>query len=182
MIDLDTLLDRCRRGDALAWEELVRRFQGRIFGLAVAYLRDREEARDTAQEIFVRLYRHLGEIRDEATFVPWFLRLARNCCIDRLRSLGVRGPQEPIDVDTLSEAPSPEDAAIEDARRALLYRALDSLSDANREIVLLKDIHQMKLEEIGSLLRLPLGTIKSRSSRARTELAKAVRALAGAAS
>ena len=52
MIDLDTLLVRCRRGDALAWEELVRRFQGRIFGLAVAYLRDREEARDTAQEIF----------------------------------------------------------------------------------------------------------------------------------
>ena len=181
MIDLDTLLDRCRRGDALAWEELVRRFQGRIFGLAVAYLRDREEARDTAQEIFVRLYRHIGEIRDEATFVPWFLRLARNCCIDRLRSLGVRA-HDALDENTLSDAPSPEDTAIEDARRALLYRALDSLSDANREIVLLKDIHQMKIEEIGSLLRLPLGTIKSRSSRARTELAKAVRALAGAAS
>lgn len=182
MIDLDTLLVRCRRGDALAWEELVRRFQGRVFGLALAYLRDREEARDAAQEVFVRVYRHLGDTHDAGTFVPWLLTLARHGCIDRLRSLGVRASQGPIDVDPLSDAPTPEDAAIEDARRALLYRALDTLSDANREIVLLKDIHQMKLEEIGSLLRLPLGTIKSRSSRARTELAKAVRSLAGVAS
>lgn len=184
MIDLDTLLDRCRRGDALAWEELVRRFQGRIYGLAVFYLKNREEARDTAQEIFVRLYRHIGEIRDAGTFVPWLLVLARNRCIDRLRSLGVRVPEDAIEArhaeGLSSRSPNPEDAAIEDARRAILYRALDTLSDVNREIVLLKDIHEMKLEEIGSLLRLPIGTIKSRSTRARTELAKAVRALAGA--
>ena len=181
MIDLDALLARCRRGDPLAWEELVRRYQGRMRGVALFYLRDREEARDVAQEIFVRLYRHLGETPDGKTFVPWLLCLARNCCIDRLRSLGVRPPQDPIEVDPPSSAPSPEEALLAVGRRTLLYRALDTLSDVNREIVLLKDIHQLKLEEIGSLLRLPLGTVKSRSNRARTELAKAVRALAGAA-
>jgi RNA polymerase sigma-70 factor (ECF subfamily) len=180
VIDLDTLLARCRRGDPLAWEELVRRFQGRIYGFAVFYLRDREEARDAAQEIFVRLYKHLGEMRDGGTFVPWLLTMARNCCIDRLRALGARAPQDPIEIDPPSMAPSPEDAMLQHARRTLLYRALDTLSDVNREIVLLKDIHQLKIEEIGSLLRLPIGTIKSRSNRARTELAKAVRSLAGA--
>ena len=180
MIDLDTLLARCRRGDPLAWEELVRRFQGRIHGFALFYLRDREEARDTAQEIFVRLYKHLGDTQDGASFVPWLLRLSRNCCIDRLRALGARAPQDPMDVDPPSHAPSPEENLLANGRRALLYRALDTLSDVNREIVLLKDIHQLKLEEIGSLLRLPLGTVKSRSNRARTELAKAVRSLAGA--
>ena len=180
MIDLDALLARCRRGDALAWEEMVRRYQGRIFGFALYYLRDREEARDAAQEIFVRLYRHLDEITDGGTFVPWLFRLARNCCIDRLRRLGARAPQDPLQVDPPSTAPSPEDALLADARRTLLYRALATLSDVNREIVLLKDIHQLKLEEIGSLLRIPVGTVKSRSSRARSELAKALRSLAGA--
>jgi RNA polymerase sigma-70 factor (ECF subfamily) len=179
VIDLDTLLARCRSGDPLAWEELVRRFQGRIHGFALFYLRDREEARDAAQEIFVRLYRHLGDTREGASFVPWLLRLARNCCIDRLRCLGARGPQDPIEVEPASDAPSPEQTLFEGRRRALLYRALDTLSDVNREMVLLKDIHQLKLEEIGTLLQLPLGTVKSRSNRARTELAKAVRTLAG---
>jgi RNA polymerase sigma-70 factor (ECF subfamily) len=106
--------------------------------------------------------------------------MARNCCIDRLRALGARAPQDPIEIDPPSMAPSPEDAMLQHARRTLLYRALDTLSDVNREIVLLKDIHQLKIEEIGSLLRLPIGTIKSRSNRARTELAKAVRSMAGA--
>jgi RNA polymerase sigma-70 factor, ECF subfamily len=180
VIDLDTLLARCRKGDPLAWEELVRRFQGRIHGFALFYLRDREEARDVAQEIFVKLYRHLGDTQDGATFVPWLLRLARNCCIDRLRSLGARAPQDPLDVDPVSPAPTPEQTFFEGRRRTLLYRALDTLSDVNREMVLLKDIHQLKLEEIGTMLQLPLGTVKSRSNRARTELAKAVRSLAGA--
>jgi RNA polymerase sigma-70 factor (ECF subfamily) len=177
--DLDTLLTRCRGGDALAWEALVRRFEARIYGFALHYMRDREEAKDVAQEIFVKMYQGLDSMRDARTYLPWMLRLARNCCIDRLRSRGVRVQQidsapssEPASADA-----SPEDCVIAGARRALLYRALDTLTQMNREIVVLKDLDQLALSEISARLGVPLGTVKSRSNRARIELAKAVRSL-----
>ena len=185
MNDLDVLLLRCRQGDAHAWEALVRRFQARIYGFALHYLRDPEEARDAAQEILIKMYQSLSGIRDGRTFLPWMLRLARNCCIDRIRSRKAR-PHDclataEVGVEHASLEPSPEESMLEDARRSLLYRALATLTAANREIVLLKDIEQLQLSDISTRLGLPLGTVKSRSNRARSELAKAVRSLEAAA-
>lgn len=189
MLDLDTLLARCRQGDDLAWEALVRRYQGRVFGIALHYLRDREEARDTAQEIFVKVYRHLAKTpveteppAEEQTFLPWLLRLSRNACVDRLRRLKVRRPaggSVPVEdaVEVADPRPSLEESVFSGARRALVYRALGALSEKNREMILLKDIQELKLEEISELLGVPVGTVKSRSSRARVELARAVRGL-----
>ena len=185
MNDLDLLLSRCRQGDALAWEALVRRYQARIYGFALHYLRDQEEARDAAQDIFIKMYQHLPSMRDSRTYLPWMLRLTRNCCIDRIRSRKSR-PHDVLaaaDVgrEHMSPDPSPEETLLEDARRGLLHRALATLTAANREIVLLKDIEQLKLEDISTRLGLPLGTVKSRSHRARSELAKAVHSLEAAA-
>jgi len=184
-MDLDFLLSRCRQGDPLAWEALVRRYQARIYGFALHYLRDHEEARDAAQDIFVKLYQHVETVRDGRTYLPWMLRLARNCCIDRIRSRNARAHDLVATADDAAErasmAASPEESLIEDARRALLYRALATLNATNREIVLLKDIQQLRLSDISTRLGLPLGTVKSRSNRARLELAKAVRSLEAAA-
>lgn len=159
----------------------MRRYQGRVFAVAFHYLRDREEARDAAQDIFVKVYEQLGSLRAGDAFLPWLLRLARNCCIDRLRRLKVRTPARAVAVDEVPEIParepSPEEASLLGARHGLLYRALARLSSKNREMILLKDIQELKLEEISQLLALPLGTVKSRSNRARIELAKAVRSL-----
>ncbi len=178
MLDLDTLLERCRRGDDLAWEALVRRYQGRVFAVAFHYLRDREEARDAAQEIFIKVYQNLHSVQQGQRFVPWLLRLARNACVDRLRRLKVRTPAVAVPVeesyDLATAEPSPEEASIAGTRRSLLYRAIARLGDNSREMILLKEIQQLKLEEIAELLALPLGTVKSRSHRARVELAEAV--------
>ena len=149
MNDLDSLLVLCRQGDALAWEGLVRRYQARIYGFALHYLRDPEDARDAAQEIFIKMYQHLSSIRDGRTYLPWMLRLARNCCIDRIRARKAR-PHDFLAtsddaVEHASLDPSPEESMLKDARKSLLYRALATLSAANREIVLLKDIEQLKL-------------------------------------
>ena len=75
--DLDILLSRCRRGDRESWEALVYRYQARVYGFALHYLRDHEEARDAAQEIFTKMYQHLNGFRDGQAFLPWMLRLAR---------------------------------------------------------------------------------------------------------
>lgn len=170
-------MQRCRQGDALAWESLVRRFQSRVYGVAFHYLRDADEARDLAQEVFVRIYQRLDTFTGEA-FVPWMLRLARNRCIDRLRRVKARPPATDLPADEETPlpdpGPSPEDAWLSDQRKRLVYRAMERLSEQNREIILLKEIQGLNLKEIAELLGVPVGTVKSRSNRARIELARQV--------
>lgn len=177
MDDLERILEKCRRGDGLAWEALVRLFQGRVYGVAFHYLRDREEARDLSQEIFVKLYRSLDSF-DGGAFLPWLLRLSRNAAIDRLRRVKARPPAADIPADESfdlkTDEPSPEDSWIADGRKRLIHRALGLMSHRNREMILLKEIQGLQLEEISEMLELPLGTVKSRSNRARVELARRV--------
>jgi len=179
--EIAALVRRCRQGDALAWEALVRRFQSRIYGLAYHLVRDREEARDLAQEVFVRVWEGLARCRDDDAFVPWMLRVARNCCIDRLRRLGARPRAtqavDPEHHDRCDGRGDPHAALETETDRKLIYRALDSLSTTSREMILLKEIQGLKLVEIADMLAIPLGTVKSRSGRARVELARAVVAL-----
>ena len=179
--DYSGLIARCRQGDDLAWEALVRRLQGRVYAISLHYLRDREEARDTAQDIFVRLYEKLHTVRDDKPFLAWMMRMARNCCIDRLRRLNVRTPAHSVGLEDVAEptiaSPTPEEACLDGDRERRLYRALGSISESEREMILLKDIQEMKLVDIAEMMSAPLGTIKSRWFRARVELAKAIRRL-----
>ncbi|MEZ5330640.1 MAG: RNA polymerase sigma factor [Thermoanaerobaculia bacterium] len=113
--------------------------------------------------------------------LPWLLRIARNACVDRLRRLKVRTPDHPVPVeegpDIPLAGPTPEEDAIAGSRERLLYRALGTLAEHYREMIVLKEIQGLKLEEICDLLDLPMGTAKSRSHRAKLELARAVREL-----
>ena len=181
LLDVSMLVERCRQGDDLAWEALVRSCQARVFAVAYHYMRNAEEARDMAQEIFVRIYQRLDSFQGGDGFLPWMMRLARNACIDRLRMLRARPPASDLPVEDGPQiadgGPDPEESSEARERTRLLYRALDQMSERNRELILLKEIQELKLEEIASLLALPLGTVKSRSSRARVELALKLRAL-----
>ena len=182
-MELADLLDRCRRGDELAWEAFVRQYQARVYGLALHYVRNTEEARDVAQEIFVRIYRKLESYREEDAFLPWMLRVGRNVCIDHLRHARSRPSGAAVPLESVPEfvdhSPTPEGAWEADTRRRLVHRALQRLSDPSREMILLKEIQGLRLDEIASMLGVPLGTVKSRSNRARLELARAVVALDG---
>ena len=181
-IEEATLVERCRGGDELAWEWLVRRCQGRVYGLAYHYLGSAEDARDVAQEAFVRVYRQLASFEGDR-FMAWLLRITRNLCIDQLRRRKTRPPAEDVRADAGGDtaprdaAPSPEQAWLADARRRLVHQALQRLDGANREVILLKDIQGLRLDEIADLLGLPIGTVKSRAHRARLELARQVVAI-----
>jgi RNA polymerase sigma-70 factor (ECF subfamily) len=175
--EVAALVERCRRGDALAWEALVRQYQARVFAVAFHYLRDPEEARDLAQDVFVKVYRNLDSFRGGG-FLPWLLRLARNSVIDRLRRIKARPPARDVPVEESTglhdPGPSPEDAWVTDAKKRLVHRALGTMSEQNREMILLKEIQGLNLNEISELLGVPIGTVKSRSNRARLELARRV--------
>ena len=182
MAEIATLVARCKRGDELAWEALVRQYQSRVYSVALHYLRDAEEARDVAQDVFVRIYRKLETFDSAAEeFLPWLLSVARNACIDRLRRRRARPLAHAVAVEDqpgLPDAgPTPEQTVLAESRRRLLYRALARISDVNREIILLKEIQGLDLRQISEILAVPIGTVKSRSARARIELAKTVVAL-----
>jgi RNA polymerase sigma-70 factor (ECF subfamily) len=170
------LLQRVSAGDELAWEAFVRQHQGRIFGLAYHYLGHAEDARDLAQETFVQIYRNRHRLPDEAGLRPWMLRIARNLCMDLFRRRKARPPLWDIPVEEMGHlhdpAEAPEQRLQEQARRAMVHQALRELTDLNREMILLKDLQGLSLDEIAALLGIPLGTVKSRSNRARLELAE----------
>ena len=181
-MDLAMLLERCKAGDELAWEALVRQFQARVFGIAFHYTGNSEDARDLAQEIFIRIYRHLDLCGDEGMFVPWMIRISRNACIDHLRRKKARPAPVDVAVDEMVhlQAPglNPEEHSMAEARRQVIHLAFRKLTALNREVILLREILGLPLEEIASMLKIPLGTVKSRINRARIELAERVRALA----
>jgi RNA polymerase sigma-70 factor (ECF subfamily) len=181
LADTAALLKRCGQGDDLAWESLVRRYQSRVYGVAFHYVRNREEARDLTQEIFIRIYERLDSFQSDERFLPWMFTLARNLCLDRLRQRKARPPASDVPFENGLQLPAPEpgpeDTSDAEARKRLLYRAMNGMSEKNRELLLMKDIQELKLEEISSLLDLPVGTVKSRSNRARLELASRIRAL-----
>jgi RNA polymerase sigma-70 factor (ECF subfamily) len=175
------LIGRCRAGDELAWESFVRQAQGRIYALAYSYLNDREEARDLAQEIFIRLYETRDRWPDDAEFVPWLIHVARNRSVDYLRRRKARVlswalPEEHY-ASVADAAAGPEDRAVATSQRGLMRAALRRLSAISREILMLRDIQGLSVDQVSSLLGVPEGTVKSRASRARIELAEQVVAL-----
>jgi RNA polymerase sigma-70 factor, ECF subfamily len=175
-VDLDAVLQRCREGDQLAWEALVRSNQGKVYGIACHYLGNPEEARDVAQEIFVRIFRNLSPEVTAERFAPWMIRIARNACIDTIRRRKARPRAEYFQeeaIQNLSDGhANPEEQWAAESRKSFIYRAMQQLSLLNREIILLKDIFGLSLEEIAIQLKIPIGTAKSRSNRARLELAQ----------
>jgi RNA polymerase sigma-70 factor, ECF subfamily len=175
-MNLSTMLERCCGGDELAWEALVRQFQSRIYGIAYHYVGNAEDARDLAQETFVRIYQNLSVCPDEERFLPWIIRITRNACIDHLRRKRARPPMQDIAAEDLISlrAPGgdPGQLYAADSRKRLVHGALQGMTELNREIILLRDIQGLALEEIASLLHVPMGTVKSRSNRARIELAR----------
>lgn len=177
----DALLQRVRAGDELAWEAFVRQHQGRIFGLAYHYTGHAEDARDLAQEAFIQIYRNLFRLPDEPGLLPWMLCITRNLCLDFFRRRKTRPPAWDIPVEEMGHLRAPEEGPMEalqnQARKAAVHRALRELTDLNREMILLKDIHGLSLCQIATLLGIPLGTAKSRSNRARLELAEKLLAL-----
>ncbi|HOX27106.1 MAG TPA: sigma-70 family RNA polymerase sigma factor [Candidatus Krumholzibacteria bacterium] len=175
------LHERCCRGDELAWEQLVSRYQARVCSVAYTYTGSEEEALDVAQEVFVRVWRRLDTCREPERLGAWLLQIARNACLDHLRRRKARPPAQDLPADelfTLADPGRRPDAGIDqEDQRHVLERAMQRLSPISREAILLKDIQELTLEDMATMLDLPIGTVKSRCSRARVELAKVVAGL-----
>jgi RNA polymerase sigma-70 factor, ECF subfamily len=181
---VDALVTRARSGDLTAFNQLVLRFQDPVYGLTLRMLGAPQPAEDATQEAFIRAWQRLETFRG-GSFKSWLFTIAANQARDELRRRG-RRPSQSLDMawddpetphlDPPSDDPSPEDEALRAELRTALERALQTLPDDWREIVVLSDIHGMDYREIADATGLALGTVKSRLSRARGRLRDVIRA------
>jgi RNA polymerase sigma-70 factor (ECF subfamily) len=177
-------IGRFLAGDEPAYEELVVRYQRRIFNLALRYLRGEEEAREATQEIFIKVYRSLPKFRGDARFSTWLYQVAVNHCKNRLKYLQRRhyynsesmdDPVESEDGETkrqYADQPDPRELTQSRETQELVRRAIDQLPDEHREAIVLRDLQGLSYEEIAAITGQVVGTVKSRIHRGRAELAR----------
>lgn len=174
------LIERSRRGDRAAFDQLVRRYERTIFNVAYRLANSHDDAADIAQEAFVRAWNNLKSFRGDAAFSTWLHRIVTNAFLDdrkRRRARPTRSLDEALDLEENSvarqfEDPSPGPAALAegDERRRILERAIQTLPEAQRIMVVLYHSQGLAYEEIAEITQLPLGTVKSRLNRARLAL------------
>lgn len=166
------LVRLAQEGSQEAFEELVTRYQSKVFSMALSFTRNRESADDLAQEVFLKAYLALPRFQGKSEFGTWFYRISVNHIKDFLRKKG-RAKEVPLDDVrelSLSDSDQADKAAHEaetEARKGLVRRFVEELPDKYRIILTLRDIQGMPYESIAQVLRLSPGTVDSRLHRAR---------------
>jgi RNA polymerase sigma factor (sigma-70 family) len=163
------LVERARRGDEGAYEEIVRAHQGIAFRTAYVIAGNASDAEDAAQEAFVKAYRALGRFRQGSPFRPWLLRIVANEARNRRRSAGRRAAlslRAAADESSGDAAPSPEGVLLADEERGRLLAAVNELREEERLVIACRFFLELSEEETAAALDVRLGTVKSRTSRA----------------
>ena len=160
------LARRARGGDDAAAAALVRRYQRAVFGVCLRMLGRREDAEDVAQEVFLRLFRHLDKWDPARPLRPWLMTIAVNRCRTALTRRRRKQPLLPGDLDPADTSTPPRDAALAEE----LQRAVDALRDDHRAAFVLFHYEELSLQEVSEALGRPDGTIKTWLHRARKQL------------
>lgn len=177
------LVERAKKGDETAFEVLVTDNEKRIYNLCRRLTGNPEDAAELTQEAFLNAWRGLSRFQGESSFSTWLYRLTDNACLDLLRrEKKRRGDASLDDEESLSLAqqlphpgPSPQEHLERGERMAALEQGLQQLSQEHRRILVLREINGLSYQEIGAILGLSDGTVKSRLARARLALANYLR-------
>ena len=168
-----TLLERYLTGDVVAFDELMRAHQDRVFGICLRMLRDREAALDATQETFITVFRKADRFGGRSAFSTWLYRVAVNTCYDAVRRTRRRAAEPLLDGTDPADSRAGDDFSSAELRPDL-ERALADLPSEYRAAVVLADVEGLALQTVADILGVPVGTVKSRVFRARRMLAAAL--------
>jgi RNA polymerase sigma-70 factor (ECF subfamily) len=184
-LDWSAVVRRCLQGDSLAWNELVRSHHRRIYGLCYRFTNNPTDAEDLTQEVFLKVYGNLKSYDDgRGSFQVWITTLTRNLLVDHFRRTRGQRVTDSLDqgwdesselspIDRLEDGGrSPLEHAAQKQLEKMVQTALGRLSPELREAVILRDLQDLDYKEIAQVLSIPEGTVKSRISRGRAELAR----------
>lgn len=165
----------------MTFEELLLKYQDRIYNLCRHMLGNLHDAEDAAQDVFIKAYRNLENFRPESSLYTWLYRIAVNTCLDYkkrpfFKSLfNITGEGEEVCVELLSDDPSPERLYELKQTGYALQECLNKLSAKLRAVIILKEVEGLTYEEIAEVLDISIGTVKSRISRGREELRESMK-------
>lgn len=174
----EELIYRFQRDDYQAFNELVERYKNKLVNFIFRYTGNRDDAEDYAQDTFLKLYKSKHLYREIAKFSTWFYTIALNTVKTNIKkknrystiSISDFDPENDKDYDLKSDDVSPEETVNSDLEMELIQSAINSLDEAFREVIVLRDIEDLEYDEIAKITGLPLGTVKSRINRGREKL------------
>lgn len=171
---------RFKGSDLPEFETIILEYQDRVYNLCRYMVRDPQVARDAAQDVFLKAYRHLKDFRPGASLYTWLYRIAVNTCLDYNR----KSQRSALRSDSLSEdlaagAPSPEQHYESRQITEAVQLALQKLPEKLRAAIVLREIEGFSYEEIAEVLHTSAGTVKSRISRAREQLRRLLKNIGG---
>lgn len=179
------LVRRCIAGDAVAWEEIVRTYNRRIYNICYRFAGSGDDAEDLTQEVFIKMYRTLTTYdHTKGAFATWVTTITRNLLVDHFRKGKQQRLTDSIDAtsehedalplsEQIQDQSAPPDAHVRSREVGeTVHAALGKLSPELREAVILRDLQDMDYREIAAVLKVPEGTVKSRINRGRAELAR----------
>ena len=171
MKDQEKIIARARRGDADAFEQLVVAYRDQVFRLALRMCGSETDADEVAQEAFLSAWKALPNFRGESQFSTWLYQLTTHAAIDLMRREKRQIAADDItEVSAADPAPSPQQQAEQSEQREIVRDAILQLAPEQREVVVLRFMEELSYEEIGAVLKLPSGTVKSRLNRAKAQL------------
>ena len=191
-IDDSVLVERCRHGDSAAMERLILKYQNRIYNVILRMCRNTDDAAELTQETFVKIIQKINEFEGRSNFYTWAFRIAVNLTLNfcqRSSRIGLKSLDiEDIDSsrqtrrnlkDLLTDDSCPDPAVLAQNKELceIVMQSLMKLDDAHRVVVVLRDIEGMNYARIAEVLDIELGTVKSRLSRARSNLRKIMEAI-----
>jgi len=167
----DEIAARFAAGDSAAFAELMERHMGTVFGVAYGVLRDRDEAADVAQDVFLKLAQTLAGMRVHGSLGPWLYRVAMNRAIDRLRQTRRQRTISDAEEQTLS-SPGPEPGAVMESieLRTVVFRAIARLPEKQRMVFTMRHVSGLSVEEIAAAMHCATGTVKCHLARATRKL------------
>lgn len=178
------LIQQTLDGQTDAFGHLVRRYQQRLYNGLVHMLRDEVEAEDATQEAFVLALTKLDSFRGQSAFYTWLYRIAFNAAISRLRkkrpALSIQNDLASAGKSLAGDGEQPEERISRQEDIALIQNALGQLLEQHRAILVLREIEGLSYEEIAEILKLPIGTVRSRLHRARLQLKTEIELIVGA--
>lgn len=178
------IVKRIKKGETKYFSEIIKKYKNVVFGHAYNFLRNKEEAEDTAQEVFVAIFKNLNSFRGDSKLSTWIYRIAINTCKNRLKQLqrlrlqtadefydeGDETKTSMVDKIKEKEEKEPDKVYASDRVRDLIYARIDELTVEQKQVILMRDVDGLSYEDIGRVLKLSVSAVKSKLFRARENL------------
>lgn len=178
MIDEKELIRQAKSGNLKAYEEIIGLYEKKVFSTIYYMVKNDNEVEDIAQEVFIKIYKNLGNFKEESSLYTWIYRITVNVCIDEFKKRKkvvyldekIDTKDGEVELQLSDDSKSPTDIAEDNDLKDKLEKCIKKLPESQRMMIILRDIKGFTYMEIAEIMKMNLGTVKSKINRARASL------------